>query len=105
MIIMNKSERKTYIIGGVERPMYTSGDLAEALDRQRQTLRKWERMGTIPKTPFRSKTNRRLYTKEQIEAIVSTVEKHNLQQGVKPSQEFIDEVYTKFKEATPKVGG
>jgi hypothetical protein len=91
------------MIGGVERTMYTSGDLAEALDRQRQTIRKWESLGIIPKTPFRSKTNRRLYTKEQIDAIVTCVEKYELKQGIKPPQEFVDEVYRKFKEATPQL--
>lgn len=98
-----RGERKVYLIGGIERDMYTSGDLADSLDRQRQTIRKWESMGIIPKTPFRSKTNRRLYTLEQIQSIVSAVEKYDLKQGVKPPQEFIKEVHEKFKEATPQL--
>jgi hypothetical protein len=94
---------KDYMIGGIVRPMYTTGDLARSLDRQDQTIRKWERQGIIPKTPFRSKTNRRLYTDEQIQAIVDCVEKHRLQPGVAISPEFIEEVHNNFKEATPKL--
>lgn len=99
----NRREHKVYMIGGMERTMYTSGDLADALDRQRQTIRKWESLGVIPKTPFRSKSNRRLYTQEQIKAIVSCVEKYDLKQGVKPPDEFVTEVHEKFKEATPQL--
>lgn len=91
------------MIGGEKRTMFTTGDLARRLDRQDQTIRKWERQGIIPKTPFRSKTNRRLYTEEQVMAIVDCVEKYKLKPGVATPSEFIVEVHENFLEATPKL--
>ncbi|MFK0015777.1 hypothetical protein [Streptomyces sp. NPDC091027] len=62
------------------------GDLAKALRRDSVTIRKWEANGVIPKATFAisGKTtngNRRLYTREQIEAMVRIAEEEGLFDG------------------------
>lgn len=93
---------KIYTIDGVDLEMFTIGELATRLDRQLQTLRKWEKLGIIPQATYRSGTNRRLYTTNQIEAIVDCVRRYNIKQGQPIPQEFKDEVALAFKEATEK---
>jgi DNA-binding transcriptional MerR regulator len=93
---------KLYIINGKELEMFTIGELAKRLDRQLQTLRKWETLGVIPQATYRSGTNRRLYTKNQIESIVHLVKKYRIKQGQPIPQEFKDEVADAFREATQK---
>lgn len=91
---------KIYIINNKEVELYTIGELAVQLDRQRQTIRKWERDGIIPAATFRSKSGRRLYTKKQIDAIVRTVNKFGLKQGMAISQEFKEAVREEFEKAS-----
>ena len=91
---------KTYMIGGEETELFTIGELADQLDRQRQTVRKWEREGIIPAASFRSKAGRRLYTREQVTAIVSAVDKWELKQGMAIPKEFVEEVHENFRNAT-----
>jgi len=91
---------KTYIINGVETELFTIGELADQLDRQRQTIRKWEREGIIPAATFRSKSGRRLYTRKQINAIVDTVNAFELKQGMAIPQEFKDKVKEAFVKAS-----
>lgn len=60
---------------GETRRFYTVGVLAEKLGRQPQAIRKWERLGYLPMTRYRTNSRRvngqkRLYTREQIEGIV-----------------------------------
>lgn len=93
---------KTYIINGKEVELFTIGELADRLDRQRQTIRKWEREGIIPAATFRSKAGRRLYTSEQINAIIKVVEKYDLKQGMAIPPEFKREVKEEFDKATKK---
>lgn len=89
---------KTYNIQGKDVDLFTIGELADQLDRQRQTIRKWEKQGIIPAATFRSKSGRRLYTARQIEAIVNTVNQYELKQGMAIPEEF----KTKVKEAFSK---
>lgn len=93
---------RTYIIGGKEQKLYTIGELCRRLDRQRQTIRKWERYGYIPSAQYRSKTNRRLYTEAQINAIVRVVEKYGIKQGVAVPDGFREDMFRAFKEASEK---
>lgn len=94
------SKGKEYIIDGKTLELFTIGELASRLDRQRQTLRKWERDGVIPQAVFRSGSNRRLYTRNQIEVIVRCVKKYNIKQGYPIPREFKEEVHREFKKAT-----
>jgi MerR family regulatory protein len=91
---------KTYVINGRETELFTIGELAEQLDRQRQTIRKWEREGIIPAATFRSKAGRRLYTRPQITAIVDTVNNFELKQGMAIPNEFKVAVKEAFDKAT-----
>jgi hypothetical protein len=91
---------KIYEVNGQDTEFFTIGELADKLDRQRQTLRKWEREGTIPQAQYRSKTGRRLYTKQQIDAIIQTVDKYGLKQGQAIPADFKTEVFEAFKEAS-----
>lgn len=87
---------KEYTIDGQDISFFTLGELAKKLDRQLQTLRKWEREGIIPEAQYRSKTGRRLYTEAQINAITETVDKYGLKQGQIIPVEFKEEVKDAF---------
>ena len=91
---------KVYKVNGKEVELFTIGELADRLDRQRQTIRKWERDGRIPKATFRSKSGQRLYTQAQIDAVVRVVDKYGIRQGVAMPPEFVEEVFAAFKDAT-----
>jgi hypothetical protein len=91
---------KEYTIKGKDIELYTIGELADRLDRQRQTLRKWEKQGIIPQATYRSGSNRRLYSLNQISAIVETVEQFQIKQGQPIPGEFKDIVTERFIEAT-----
>lgn len=54
----------------------------------------------IPPAQFRSKTNRRLYTEAQINAIVKVVERYGLKQGSKIPDGFKEDVYMEFNRVT-----
>lgn len=57
------SKRKgTVVIDNVTREAYTIAMLAERIGRPVHTINNWINIGTIPKTPFRSKRGDRLYT-------------------------------------------
>jgi hypothetical protein len=70
-ILPNKKEIELYYIGS----------LASALGRTPNSIRKWEIGGIIPDTCFRDNEGRRLYSQEQINAIVTCAEKANIKQG------------------------
>lgn len=91
---------KVYVVDGKELELFTIGELCDRLDRERQTIRKWERDGIIPPAQYRSKSGRRLYTKQQIDAIVSVVEKYNIKQGITIPEDFRENVYKAFKDAS-----
>jgi MerR HTH family regulatory protein len=55
-------------VDGVAVHMFTIGALAKALGKGISTIRVWERNGTLPETPHRSKRGDRLYTLEMVEA-------------------------------------
>lgn len=62
---------------------YTVGTLAAALDRKPPAIRKWERLGYIPystwRTPGRTEHGqKRLYTREEIEGIVKIAREEGL---------------------------
>lgn len=93
---------KTYKVNGKKLDLYTVGELANRVDRKPQTIRGWERRGVIPPARYKAKTGMRLYTEKQIEAIVNKVEKFDLTQGKKIPDEFKEEVFAAFKEASPE---
>jgi hypothetical protein len=85
------------VIGGVEREFFAIGALGKALDRPLVTLRLWIRQGHLPQATYRLPTKqvpvfdadgtqietreqkgRRLYTREQILAVVRIATQHGL---------------------------
>lgn len=72
---------------GVLTEFYTVGQLAAALHRSSVTVRKWERLGYIPIATFRTagqvrQKARRLYSRAQLEIIVSIAYDEGLMDGV-----------------------
>ena len=62
--------------------LYYIGSLANALGRTTNTIRKWEIAGVIPDPCFQDANGRRLYSQEQIDAIVRCAEKAKIKQGL-----------------------
>lgn len=61
--------------------LYYIGLLAKLLGRHRRTIGAWERRGVIPSSGFRDSFNRRLYSMEQIQAILRVAEECKLGKG------------------------
>ena len=78
---MAVASMQTLVINGEEVKLFYIERLASELGRTPQTIRKWEVSGILPKPIFRDKLERRLYSLEQINAIVECAEKSNLRQG------------------------
>lgn len=78
------------LVRGSPHRFYTVGVLAAALDRKPPSMRKWERLGYLPDSGFRSpsksvKGQRRLYTKEQIEGVVRIATEEGLMGETNPN--------------------
>ena len=61
--------------------LFYIGSLASALGRTTNTIRKWEIGGVIPDPCFKDSQGRRLYSQEQIDAIVRCAERAKIKQG------------------------
>lgn len=94
-------------VGGVDTEFFTIGQLGQALGgRKPVTLRKWERLGIIPKPTFRKPSDdprgqRRLYTRAQVEGMVKIAEEERvLRPHSRPitQTEFTKRVIALFKE-------
>jgi len=76
-----------FIIGGIEQDFYSTGQLASALERSPQTVRKWEARGIIPETEYILKGNfndnrgkRRYYSRQQVIGVLNIA----IEEGVLP---------------------
>ena len=78
---MPASPYKLAEINGEQVKMYYIGTLAKRLNRTTVSIRIWEDKGIIPETWFRDKFGKRLYTSEQIEAIVHSAEVNDIKCG------------------------
>lgn len=69
--------------------VYAIGSLAAALGKSSYSIRRWERIGVLPETPLvqavRGGPPRRLFLRDQIEALVVIAEQEGLA-GRKPTQ-------------------
>lgn len=71
---------KVVVYGGKEVEFFTIGALAKALNRTVGSIRKWERLGYIPKATYRSAGERqnRLYTRPQVEGMRAIAQEEGL---------------------------
>lgn len=91
---------------GEKMDLYYIGTLATNLGRQTDTVRKWEIAGILPDTCFKDTRGCRLYSEEQIDAIVNAAAKSKIVQGKAISQtsfakrchEAMDELRKKYRE-------
>ena len=60
--------------------VYSVADLGRQINRTAQTIRKWELDGIIPEAK-RDQVGRRIYSEEQVKAIVDTVLEYRFQTG------------------------
>lgn len=72
---------KTAVLNGEQHKLYYIGTLAKRINRTVDTVRNWEHDGIIPKSGFKDKVGRRLYTREQIEAIHHWVKRDRVERG------------------------
>lgn len=78
---MGVANKQVFNLNGEEIELFYIDRLATELGRTPQTVRKWEVSGILPKPIFRDKMGRRLYSQEQIDAIVECAEKSNVRIG------------------------
>lgn len=79
---MPPTKPKSTTLNGIEYELFYISELAYALGREAQTIRKWEIAGVIPKTPFKDRAGRRMYTREQIDVATSIAEECHIKQGL-----------------------
>jgi DNA-binding transcriptional MerR regulator len=95
---------KNYSIADETKKLYSTGELAQEIDRTAQTIRLWERKGIIPKAPLIfgnvgfSKQGRRLYNEQHKNALKLLTKKHNVKSGIKMSEDFIKETFKTFED-------
>lgn len=99
--MLKLSKGKKFKINGVYIELFPISELANALGRTTQTVRKWEANGVIPKAIFRDKSKKRLYSREQIELIVKVAEEENIRQGEALERtNFSKRIFAKWKDVT-----
>lgn len=97
---------KVYVLKGKEVQMYTIGELADALGRESQTVRKWEIAGVIPKTLFRDKAKRRLYPQDIVEGLKAIGVSEEITQGVSfQNTQFKEKAHALFKKVEKELLG
>ena len=90
-------------INGESVTLYPISKLAGELGRSTQTIRKWEIAGILPQPIFKDKHGRRLYSLEQIEAIVECAIMSNVRQGYSVANtNFSPRVYKALEEINQK---
>ena len=83
--------------------MYYIGSLAKAVGRTPTSVRAWELSGRIPKTIFKDKSGRRLYTKEHIDVIVKIMKQEKIFQGARFCRtKFVERVAKEFAKINKK---
>jgi len=65
-------------VNGVDRDGHTITILASRIDRSVETLNNWQKIGTLPMTPYRSPRGDRLYTDAMILAVKMAVQSFGL---------------------------
>ena len=69
-----------FIVDGKEVYLYKIGEVAKAVHKSTKTIRRWEKLGLLPKATFKSRGNR-VYSEEQLKNIVAWKKGHSMRQG------------------------
>jgi len=72
---------KNYLIEGRENTFYRVGEVAKLIGKSVDTLKRWEKQGILPETPYRFHTYR-LYSIPQVKSIIEWHEKTMIRSGV-----------------------
>jgi hypothetical protein len=101
----------TYIVKGEKREFFYIGSLAKALGYSVQAIRLWESQGLLPNSPYRSPRTqgkpqaagshkgRRIWTRRQIEGILSLAKQHGvIINREPPTKRFAQDVARLFNE-------
>ena len=104
------------VINGVKHEFFPIAALAKALGYSQQSIRLWETQGFLPRTPYRDKKrnvkpgathptkSRRLWTRAQIEAILTAAKKHKVILNRKPpTRSFARDVGLAFVELQSEI--
>jgi len=95
----NGAKSKVFIINGEAQQFFTVGEFGKALGRKANTIRMWEYRGILPKANFRTPPpegsqlpgkepkGHRLYSLRQLDFIIDTVEKYQLDDPLKSQWE------------------
>lgn len=87
---------KEVVINGTKILTMTLGQLARQVGRKGRTMRAWEHDGILPPPMFRSKAGYRMYTVEEVDAVVKSIENEHVQNGVKMPESFKRSLHEKF---------
>jgi len=88
---------KEYVLDGKVINLFTIGELGRAVQKQPVTIRKWESTGILPPAEYRDGSNRRLYTKEQLDGLAELTAKY-MKQGTRTPAKFIEGAKELFEE-------
>lgn len=94
MIAVPKVEVRTVEVGGRKMEAFTTDTLARAVGRSRYQMAVWEERGFLPKTPFKSHRDWRLYTKRMIRVVKAAMRKREF-----PDKEMFMEIVSGWREA------
>lgn len=95
----NGAKPKLMKVNGVERLLFTVGDLAKVLQRKPVTIRMWELNGWIPKAKYRTQApkgtqipgktpkGRRLYSQQQVEFLLTALSRFEIDNPAKANWE------------------
>ena len=82
---------------------YSIGEFASMIDRDSQTIRKWEYGGVLPPTVFKRRTGVRIYPEPVVMEVKKLCKKYKLRQGKPMAKEFSVEATEKIKEITAEI--
>jgi len=90
-------------VKGKKVTFYTIGEFASFIERDSQTIRKWEYKGVLPPTVFKRRTGVRIYPEAQVFCVKKLIKKFKLQQGKPIPEEFKIAVAEASREITAEI--
>jgi len=87
---------KEVVINGTKILTMTLGQLARTVGRQGRTMRAWEHDGILPPPMYRSKSGYRMYTVEEVDAVVKSIEGEGVKNGLKMPESFKRRLHERF---------